>query len=1108
MKQLYFVCFVLFGLTYGASQNETPIFNLIDQNHSGIDFQNKVEETLDFNYYQFMHMYMGAGVATGDFNNDGLPDIFFSSNTGSNKLYVNQGDLKFKDITEIAKVAGEGGFYTGVTTVDINNDGWLDIYVSCSGPEDKSIQKNLLFINNKDLTFTETSMAYGLSEYRSHSIQANFFDYDNDGDLDVYIVNTPVKFSLANEVTKVEDIYANTTNAYYGGADKLYRNNGDLTFTDVTKVSGIYPDIFFGLNAVVSDFNDDGWMDIFVSNDFAGPDYLYMNNGDGTFSEKAKTYFSHITNFSMGADVGDVNNDGYQDLFVLDMLPEDYKRSKTSMTMMPRELMYTLVDAGYHWQYMHNALQVNNGFFKDGVPAFSDLAYFSGIENTDWSWSCLLADFDNDGLNDIHVTNGILRDVTNVDAKLKDKSYFNELKQQGVRATEEHLKTSRGFYPSVKLSNYLFKNNGEFSFEDVSSNENVGPPSFSNGSAYADFDNDGDLDLVCNNVNDYAFLFENLSERNNTNYLRIKCRGATTNPFGLGAKVKIVFDDEIQVKELHTTRGYFSASEPILHFGLGNHKIIDQLVVTWSDGKQQILYDVKANKTLVLDYLEATEVSRQTSKITTIFKESNSSLTEGINCTDKPYDDFKDQLLLPHKLSSMGPCTVKGDFNSDGLEDFYVGGAAGFSGTLYLQQDSGEFISKQNADFIADKNSEDTAVAVFDANGDNHLDLYVGSGSYEMPNNSPLLNDRLYLNDGKANFTKSNKTIPQLMNYTSAVVPLDFDNDGDMDLFVGGHVEQGKYPFSAPSYFLENSDGQFIDTTKKHQETFLNLGILTDALATDFNDDGYMDIIAVGEWMPITFLENNKGTFRDKTAQYGFGDTSGWWNTIISADIDQDGDMDYVAGNLGLNYKFHASKEKPFHVYGSDFDNTGTMDIVLAKNIDADLFPVRGKMCSSQQMPFINEKFTTFNAFANADLSDIYGASQLNEALHLEAKEFRSAIIKNTKKGFVIETLPKEVQFSTVNGIICGDFDSDGISDLLLAGNKYEAEVETSRADAGIGTFLRGKGNAVFEYISPQESGFYASGNVKSLLDIKVKNKVLILVGKNDEPILGFTNNN
>ncbi|MBJ6367776.1 VCBS repeat-containing protein [Snuella sedimenti] len=1108
MKQLYFVFFVLFTFKFCVSQNKTPIFTLVDQQHSGIDFQNEIEETLAFNYYQYMHMYMGSGVATGDFNNDGLPDIFFSSNTGSNKLYINQGDFKFRDITEIAKVSGEGGFYTGVTTVDINNDGWLDIYVSCSGPEDRSIQKNLLFVNNKDLTFTESSMAYGLSEHRSHSIQANFFDYDNDGDLDVYIVNTPVKFSLANEVTNVKDIYRNSGNKFYGGADKLYRNNGNQTFTDVTEASGIYPDIFFGLNAAVSDFNNDGWMDIFVSNDFAGPDYLYMNNGDGTFTEKAKTFFSHITNFSMGADVGDVNNDGYQDLFVLDMLPEDYKRSKTSMTMMPRELMYNMVDSGYHWQYMHNVLQINSGMFKEGMPAFSDLAYFSGIENTDWSWSCLLADFDNDGLTDIHVTNGILRDVTNVDSKLKDKSYFNDLKQQRVQATEEHLKTSRGFYPSVKLSNYLFKNNGDFVFEDVSTKENVGPPSFSNGSAYADFDNDGDLDLVCNNVNDNAFLFENLTDRKNSNYIKIKCKGTTMNPFGLGAKVKIVINNEVQVKELHATRGYFSASEPILHFGLGDNKVIDRLEVNWPDGKMQNLSSVKANQTLILDYADAIEVTKEISAIMPIFKDANNRFSERINCTDIPYDDFKEQLLLPHKLSSQGPCAVKGDFNSDGLEDFYVGGAAGFSGTLYLQEASGHFKIKEVSDFNTDKDSEDTAVAVFDANGDGHLDLYVASGSYEMPNNSPLLNDRLYLNDGKSNFTKANKTIPQLTNYASTVVSLDFDNDGDMDIFVGGHVEQGQYPFSASSYLLENNNGKFIDVTKTHGTTFLDLGILTSIVATDFNGDGYTDIIAVGEWMPITFLENNKGIFKNKTTQYGFSDTSGWWNTIIAADIDQDGDMDYVVGNLGLNYKFHASKQKPFHVYGSDFDNTGSMDIVLAKNIDADLFPVRGKMCSSEQMPFINEKFKTFNAFANADLSDIYGSAMLEEALHLEAKEFRSVMIINTKKGFVIEHLPKEAQFSTVNGIVCGDFDLDGINDLLLAGNKYEAEVETSRADAGMGVYLKGKGNADFEYISSKKSGFFVPGNIKSILDIRAGDNTLIVVGENNAVIKGVVNNN
>ncbi len=1096
----------MFAISLGFSQNDSELFHIVDVEHSNVSFQNNVEESLEFNYYQFMHIYMGAGVATGDFNNDGLPDIFFTSNMGSNKLYLNLGDFKFKDITDNAKVAGEGGFYTGVTTADVNNDGWLDIYVSCSGPEDRFFQKNLLFINNKDLTFTESSLNYGLSEYKNHSIQANFFDYDKDGDLDIYIVNTPVKFSLANQVTNVKDIYANAANKFYGGADKLFRNNGDLTFTDVSEEAGIKPDIFFGLNAIVADFNEDGWMDVFVSNDFAGPDFLYMNNKNGTFSEKAKEYFGHTTNYSMGADVGDINNDGHQDIFVLDMLPEDYKRSKTSMTMMPRDVMYDMVDSGYHWQYMHNALQVHNGTNGDNGPLFRDLGYFSGLENTDWSWSCLIADFNNDSFNDLHITNGIQRDVTNIDARKKDSEFFNTIKKNNSKASTELLKKSRSFYPSVKLNNYLFLNKGNFNFKDVSTKENIGNPSFSNGSSYADFDNDGDLDLVCNNVNDNAFIFRNISEKRKNNYLKIVCKGSVTNPFGYDTKVKIVTGNTVQKKELHTTRGYFSASEPIIHFGLGKTTVIDKIEVTWSDGKSQVLKSVRANKTLQLNYNDASLIKGTLEGEKTVFKIEDTILSKTVQCTDTPYDDFKDQLLLPHKLSSSGPCLAKGDFNNDGLEDFYVGGAAGFSGSLYLQQSSGKFILDVTLDFDKDKYCEDTAAMVFDANGDGYSDLYVASGSYEMDNNSEYLNDRLYINDGKGNFKKISNALPKLYNYATCVISLDYDSDGDLDIFIGNGAKKGKYPYSTPSYLLQNEGGVFSPVIGNKTEVLKNLGMVKSAIPTDFNNDGHVDIVTVGEWMPITFLENTNGTLKNVTETYGLKHTSGWWNIITESDLDNDGDLDYIVGNLGLNYKFRASKEKPFHVFGNDFDNTGTVDIVLAKDINSELFPVRGKMCSSEQMPFINDKFKTFTAFADANLSDIYGNTSLDDALHLQAYEFKSVILFKDKNGFTIKPLPAEVQYAVVNDIVCEDFDNDGYKDLLLAGNKYESEVETARGDAGIGVYLKGNKNGNFKSLPVKKSGFFAPGNVKSLLNIKVGEKSLIVVGENNAPLKTFIN--
>ncbi len=1090
------------------AQNKEQFFRPITAEHSKLFFQNNVEETLNFNYYSFIHMYMGAGVATGDFDNNGLPDIFFTSNRGDNRLFLNKGDFQFEDITTEAGVKGSREFYTGVTTVDINNDGWLDIYVSCSGPQYDTFQQNLLYINNGDMTFTESAIAYGLSEYDSHSIQANFFDYDKDGDLDVYIVNTPVDFSLTDKIIPIDELYANHSLKKYGGSDKLYRNNGDFTFTDVSSEVGIKPDIFFGLTSTIADFNEDGWMDIFVSNDFTGPDFLYINNQDGTFSEKAKQYFQHTSNYSMGADVGDVNNDGLQDLFVLDMLPEDYKRSKTSMTMMPREVMYQMVNSGYHWQYMHNVLQINNGAFEADQPMFKDLSYFSGIENTDWSWSCLIADFDLDGLNDIHVTNGILRDVTNVDAKLKNIAYHKKLQESNNKGNQEQLEKSRSFFPSVRLSNYLFKNNGDLTFKDVSSIENVGTPSFSNGSAYADFDNDGDLDLVCNNVNDNAFLFENIAEQTKNNYLKIRCQGPAKNPFGFGAKVKITLKGSTQVKELHTTRGYFSASEPMVHFGLGKVKKIDKLEITWPDGKHQELKNVKTSQNLILDYKNAQFTNHKSPNNITLLKEIRETLLEPFHHVEIQYDDFKDQLLLPHKLSSTGPCLTKGDFNNDGLQDFFVGGASFFSGVIYVQQKSGSFIPSEQPDIEQDKQSEDSAALAFDANGDGHTDLYVVSGSYEKDNDNDDLLDRLYINDGKGVLIRTKEALPPIKNYGSTAVAIDFDRDGDQDIFVGGRVEKGKYPYASPSFILSNDGtGSFTDVTSKVLTNNGALGMVTDALASDFDQDGDKDLIVVGEWMPLTFLENDNGRFLNKTEHLGFSKTSGWWNTIVGEDIDNDGDLDYVVGNLGLNYKFHASKEKPFHVYGSDFDKTGTVDIVLAKDIDNQLFPVRGKMCSSEQMPFIKEKFKSFNSFAEANLVDIYGASPLNEALHIEAQEFRSVIVLNKGKNrFTVQPLPQEAQYSVVNGIVCHDFDKDGHKDLLLGGNRFEAEVETSRADAGIGLLLKGNGRGRFSPVSISESGFFIPGNIKSMLMVPTATENLILVGENNAFLKIYSN--
>ena len=1077
-----------------------PLFEQVLPEYSGINFVNEVIENDELNYFSYFHLYIGGGVAAGDLNNDGLPDLYFNGNLKGSKLYINQGDLKFSDQTANSNIRQTPGFTTGVSMIDINNDGWLDIYICKTGfAANPEANANLLYINDGNAaqngnipTFTERAESYGLNS-KNNSIQASFFDYDKDGDLDMYLMNTPEDFSLTSQVFKMDEVHNNPDFRKYQGYDQLFRNDNDK-FTEVTEEAGILSDIGFGLGILTVDVNNDGWTDIFVGNDFLTPDYLYINQKNGTFQEKSKEFFRHTSFYSMGMDIADLNKDGLMDIFVLDMLPEDYKRSKITMEMVQPHVFGQAVAWGYNYQYMHNNLHINNG-----NGSFSEIAQMAGVAKSDWSWSAIFGDFDLDAHADLYITNGIQKDITERDFKNKIKKRQEELGRK-LNFTE-----IQDLIPSEKLSNYLYRNDGELHFTNVAAEWGTGTPGFSNGAVSVDLDNDGDLELVTNNVNDPAFLYRNKSNELGGNYLKIKLKGnKQLNPQNSLIVLKNQQDEVLQSWEMITTRGYMSCGEAMAHFGLGQLSVIPKVEIQWADGKVSQLKEVKSNQLLVIEYDNSNPSEPKKENYQTIFTEKTSTAFLPVfTHTENNYDDFLIQKLLPHRQSQNGPSIAVGDVNNDGLEDFYIGGAHTQPGALYRQNSNGEFVAQNVADFVADRNFEDMGCVFIDIDKDGDLDLYVVSGGYEFSEMSAY-QDRMYFNDGQGNFTKNMSPMCVTASSGSCVQAADFDKDGDLDLFVGGRVLPNRYPYPARSYLLRNENGKFVDATAETAQELAEIGMVTSAVWTDFNKDGRTDLIVVGEWMNIEFFENSGKQLVRKTEEYGFGDTRGWWNQIIETDIDQDGDADYIAGNLGLNYKFQASSKKPLKIYCDDFDENGTFDIVLAKNVDNVVVPVRGRSCSSEQMPFIKDKFPTFGSFADADLGDIYGDENLNAALNYEATLFESVLLRNNNGQFTVEKLPKSAQISPINGIIVEDFNKDGQLDLLIAGNHFGAEVETTRADAGIGLLLEGKSEG-FAAVPVARSGFYTPNDVKALKKIKMADgSIAILVINNNSELQIF----
>lgn len=1064
------------------------LFTELPVGTTGVDFKNKVYESEKLHYYKYVNLYSGGGVAAADFNNDGFQDLFFISNIYPNKLFLNKGNFKFDDITEKAGLDKIIGFDTGVSVADVNNDGYLDIYINRAGWYEGDVKlANILYVNNGDLTFSERAKEFGIAD-TNRSITSTFFDYDNDGDLDLYVVNTPLNRGISNKIFNLKQISTSSRTAQYKSSDQLYRNEGGK-FKNVSIDAGILPDLGFGLNAQVGDLNNDGWLDIYVSNDFVGPDFAYINNGDGTFTDKRNEYFKHMSHFSMGSDIADINNDGHSDIVVADMSSNDYVRSKTTMAMMPIERFVTMTENNYHHQYMHNVLQLNNG-----NSTFSEIAQFSGVAQTDWSWATLLADFDLDGFNDLFVTNGMYRDVQHRDINREIRKYLDanldSLQEKDFFELTQKL-------PQEKLTNFFFKNNKDLTFSDSSEDWADLKGTFSNGAVYVDLDNDGDLDVVTNNLDENATILRNNSrELNKGDYLQMTFKGPKSNPFGVGAKAEIYLSNgEYITRQLVNSRGYLSSLPNRLHFGLGKGQKIDSLVVTWLGGKEQRYVDIEPNQSLTVNYNDIQPLKVGTEVVQkTIFQEESFDFVH----KEKAYNDFEKQLLLPHKLSQTGPAVAKADLNNDGVDDLYLGGANDEIGQLLISK-NGTYERIDVSVFENDKLHEDVAACFFDSDGDGDKDLYVVSGSYEFDEESELLLDRLYINKGNFRFVKSNSSLPKIKSSGSTVIASDYDKDGDQDLFIGGRVIPGRYPYAPKSTLLVNNGGVFTNKTSDLAEGLGNIGMVTTANWADIDNDNDVDLVVAGEWMGIEVFVNDQGHLAQGEIYEQLASQKGWWNKIMLEDLDGDGDLDIVAGNLGLNYKFRASEKKPFHIYTTDFDDNGVEDIVLAKEYKSEMVPVRGKSCTAQQMPYLEDRVKTYQEFATSNVREIFGAD-LDNALHLEAKEFRSGYFKNNGNGsFEFVPFPNVVQLSPINSIIYNDFDDDGIKDLLLAGNNYTSEVETTRADAGIGCFLKGRTNLTFQYVSHDRTGLFANNDVREMVLLNNKGKDAVLVANNND---------
>ncbi len=1074
------------------------LFELIPSSKTKIRFSNNLKPTFDHNILDYNYFYNGGGVAAADFNNDGLTDLYFTGNQVSSKLYLNKGNFLFEDITDQANVSTKN-WATGVSVADINNDGLQDMFVSYAGYKDPLRRTHQFFINkgigaNGIPMFKDEAALMGLAD-TSYTSQSAFLDYDRDGDLDLFLVNHFQDLTNPNYPKKKR------TDGASSSANILYRNDNG-SFSNVSKQTGILED-GYSLSVALSDINQDGWIDIYVTNDFVFDDVLYLNNRNGTFTERIKEYIKHTSRFSMGCDIADFNNDSYPDIISADMLPDDNSRQKLMNIAMSNDRFNLTLDLGYMPQYSRNMLQVNNGPDANGHYSFSEIGQLAGVSRTDWSWSTLFADFDNDGWKDLFISNGIPQDITNNDfityrdqQILTDKRDFKKMKTLMLEQIDK-LKP-------VDKSDFIFKNNKDLTFSDKTTEWGLSAKSISTGSVYVDLDNDGDLDLVTNNINEAAFVYENQSQQiYKNNYLRVKLNGS----YAIGAKISINCNGRKQFIEHNTSRGFQSTQDPIEHFGLGQDNIVDTLEVVWLDGKKQTLSNVSSNQLIILNYAnskaetEVTSASIPDRKSMLFNKITDQSRIDFVQ-HQNGFEDFNHEPLLPNRFSKNGPYMATADVDGNGMADFWIGGSAKLPGKLFKQQKNGDFIIND----MPDPGYEDMGGVFFDADGDKDMDLYIVSGGNVYNPLTAPYQDRLYLNDGKGNFEMTQEAIPVEYASGSCVAAHDYDRDGDVDLFVGGRVIPTRYPFAPQSFLLKNTGhGYFEDGTQSICPELKKIGMVTSALWTDFDSDGWLDLIVTGEWMPVTFFKNKKGVLKLVEGNKEINKSTGWWQSIAEGDFDNDGDMDYIAGNWGLNNYYNVSEKYPLSVYAKDFDNNGSVEPILSYYLNGKEYSIANRDQITSVMPSFKKKFESYTKFAESDFNEIFSSEDLKGALILRASTLNSVYIENQGADiFAFHSLPIQAQFSPIRAIVVNDFDVDGNLDILMSGNSNSPDFVTGRQDASNGLVLKGNGKGHFTALTESKSGISIHGDARSMLRIKLKNGDAIISAVNEGALQVF----